>query len=90
MLQKNSNLSQNNMNTEQVKAKWTFEGPRWAGFDSYLREANFYNDDIEITFQVNKGWLRNTYLVEITGPHYMVENVIKQFQRDVENYNDPS
>ena len=65
------------------------EGPRLAGFSTAIKDYCWENN-IDLKIEVDKGWLRETIRLSVTGPEYKIKHFKKALNDTMERWNAPS
>jgi len=63
------------------------EGPRWAAFPKFLRDACFMYDLNIIQMDIDKGWVRETVRFKVEGTESNLRRLQKAIEIGVEEYN---
>ncbi len=63
------------------------EGPKWAAFPKFLRDACFMYELKIIHMDVDKGWIRETVRFEVEGTESNLRRLHKTIALGVEEYN---
>jgi len=62
-----------------MQARSYIEGPRWAGLSTFLRNEA-YRLNLELTLDIEKGWIRETVRFEVNGPTEKIKLFFKQIE----------
>lgn len=74
--------------TERVGTlKSSVEGPRWAAFPKFLRDACFAYDLKILHMEVDKGWVRETVRFKVEGSESNLNRLKIAIERGIEEYN---
>ena len=63
------------------------EGPRWAAFPKFLKNACFIYDLKIIYMDIYKGWIRETVRFKVEGTESNLTRLKKAIEIGVEEYN---
>ncbi len=75
------------MSDQQFSYRGAITGPRWGSFPLYLRKECFIRK-LKLNIGVQKHFIRETVLFEITGDKNQVESLVAQIGIDVGLYNE--
>ena len=70
----------------QIIAKSCIKCSRWAKFPIFIKNVCFLND-VEVILDIDKGFIRETIRVEITGEKLKVKKVARIIETSVKKYN---
>ena len=63
------------------------EGPRWAGFPKFLKDACFMYDLKIVQMDIDKGFIRETVRYKVEGTESNLMRLKKAIEISIEEYN---
>lgn len=72
-----------------AQGKWVdvLGAPRWAGLSSFIKDE-CWRRGVELQIEIEKGWIRETSRIKITGPEETVTRLKRDVYAAMDGYND--